>query len=335
MSDAGSSRMPSVGIGDGGTARSPATSGTSGGAGRRSAAAGGRNTAPVPGHPGPAGGLPHRSGRQRRSLPGALGPRQGRPLHPRRELHRLVLVEGLRQGRPDHLGDPGDRLPLDGPRPARVRAARLSARRVLLLVHVLAHARAPSRMCVGCSWSCTARPAPGSAIPWRRGPRSPATPTSGGATSRRAARAVWCASAGTRPWRSRPPRMCTPSPSTAPTGWPGSPQGHARLPQPADVRVEVGDLQRDPVPAAGPGQRAVGQHRAASGSAPGPAQREPQLVPDDHGERGRRMHEFTEAQLPAVEGDGGVDVVDDVANRDHGVPRRDGDDMRLGPLPAA
>jgi hypothetical protein len=53
-----------------------------------------------------------------------------------------VLVERVRQGRHHHLGDPGDRLPLGRPRPPRVRAARLPARRGLLLVHLLAHARA-------------------------------------------------------------------------------------------------------------------------------------------------------------------------------------------------
>ena len=51
----------------------------------------------------------------------------------------LVLVEGLRQGRDHHLGDPADRLPVGGPGLPGVRAARLPARRRVLLVHLLAH----------------------------------------------------------------------------------------------------------------------------------------------------------------------------------------------------
>ena len=47
-------------------------------------------------------------------------------------------MEGLRQGRHHHLGDPGDRLPVGGPGPARVRAPRLPARRRVFLVHLLA-----------------------------------------------------------------------------------------------------------------------------------------------------------------------------------------------------
>lgn len=50
---------------------------------------------------------------------------------------RFVPLEGLRQRRDHHLGDPGDRLPLGRARPARVRTARLPARRRLLLVHLL------------------------------------------------------------------------------------------------------------------------------------------------------------------------------------------------------
>ena len=60
-------------------------------------------------------------------------------IHPRGELHRVLFVEGVRQGRRDHLGDPADRLPVGRPRTPRVRAARLPARRRVLLVHLLAH----------------------------------------------------------------------------------------------------------------------------------------------------------------------------------------------------
>ena len=84
-------------------------------------------------------GLPRGRPRRRRLLPRPVEPRQGGPLDARRELHRVVLVEGLRQGRDHHLGDAADRLPVGRPGPARVRAARLPARRRLLLVHLLAH----------------------------------------------------------------------------------------------------------------------------------------------------------------------------------------------------
>ncbi len=69
-------------------------------------------------------------------LPQALAARQDRALHPRRELHRLLLVEDLRQGRHRHLGDAADRLSAHAPGSAEPRAARLRARRQLLLVSV-------------------------------------------------------------------------------------------------------------------------------------------------------------------------------------------------------
>ncbi len=69
-----------------------------------------------------------------------LAARPRRPLHPRRQLHRLLLVEDPRQGRARHLGDAADRLPLQRPRHARLRAPRLPPRRLLLLVPVLAAA---------------------------------------------------------------------------------------------------------------------------------------------------------------------------------------------------
>ena len=74
----------------------------------------------------------------RRVLPGPLVLRQGGALHARRQLHRLVLVEGLRQGRDHHLGVAADRLSERRAGPAGVRAARLPARRGVLLVHLLA-----------------------------------------------------------------------------------------------------------------------------------------------------------------------------------------------------
>ena len=71
-------------------------------------------------------------------LPAPLAARPRRALDARRELHGLVLVEDPRQGRARHLGDPADRLPLQRPRRARLRAARLPARRLVLLVRLLA-----------------------------------------------------------------------------------------------------------------------------------------------------------------------------------------------------
>ena len=112
-------------------------------------------------------------------LPGPLEPRQGGPLHPRRQLHRVVFVEGVCQGRHHHLGDPGDRLPVGGPGPARVRAARVPARRRVFLVHVLADPGAVSRMPVACWSRCTGKPRPGSGDPvlaWADIQADPAAP---------------------------------------------------------------------------------------------------------------------------------------------------------------
>ncbi len=127
----------------------------------------------------------------------------------RGQLHRLVLVEGLRQGRDHHLGDPADRLPVGGPGPPGVRAARLPARRGVLLVHLLADPGAlpvrPRRAGgdvprgQGPAWATRCWP----------GPRSRTTRSAAAATSRPAARAAWCGSAGTRPSRSSPPPTCT------------------------------------------------------------------------------------------------------------------------------
>ena len=69
-----------------------------------------------------------------RRLPQALAARQDRALDAWRELHRLVLVEDLRQGRHRHLGNAADRLSAHACRSAEPRAARMRARRQLLLV---------------------------------------------------------------------------------------------------------------------------------------------------------------------------------------------------------
>ena len=144
-----------------------------------------------------------------RRLPRPLAARPGRALHPRRQLHRLVLVEDLRQGRDRHLGDPADRLPLERPGHARVRAARLPARRVVLLVRLLAdagqvpvRARRPAR-------AVPRGAASGPATRSTPGRRSSRTRRRRGATSRSAGRAGSCARPGTRSRSSSPPRTST------------------------------------------------------------------------------------------------------------------------------
>src|SRR5262245_53709838 len=67
-------------------------------------------------------------------LPAALAARQDRPLYPRHKLHGLLLMEDLCQERARDMGDPADRLSADAPGHAEPRAARLLARRELLLV---------------------------------------------------------------------------------------------------------------------------------------------------------------------------------------------------------
>ena len=74
-------------------------------------------------------------------LPQPLAARQGRPQHARRELHRRLLLEHPRQGRHRHLGDAGARLPAARGRPPALRAARLPARHLLLLVPLQPAAR--------------------------------------------------------------------------------------------------------------------------------------------------------------------------------------------------
>ena len=74
-------------------------------------------------------------------LPQALAARQDRALDARRQLHRLVLLEDLRQGRHRHLGDAADRLSAHAARAAEPRAARLLARRELLLVSLFRQPR--------------------------------------------------------------------------------------------------------------------------------------------------------------------------------------------------
>ena len=144
------------------------------------------------------------------ALPRPLAARQGRALDPRRQLHRLVLVEGPRQGRARHLGDAADRLPVQRPGRARVRAARLPARRLVLLVRLLAAPRPATRTCAArcCELYRDERDAH-AATRSTRGRRSSRTRRRRAPTSRSAAWAASCAPPGTRSARSSPPPTST------------------------------------------------------------------------------------------------------------------------------
>ena len=108
--------------------------------------------------------------------------------------------------------------PVGGTRQPRVRAARLSERRRLQLVHVLADPR-----------PLPLRPrGPGRDVPRGQGPASgtrcsawadvSATPRRRKRYQPHAARAASCGFRGARHWRSPPPPTSTPSAATAPTG---------------------------------------------------------------------------------------------------------------------
>ena len=129
-----------------------------------------------------------------RVLPGPLVLRQGGALHARGELHRVVFVEGVRPGRHHHLGAAADRLSERRRGPAGVRAARLPARRGVLLVHVLADPGALPVRPRACWSRCTGRRRPASVTRSRRGRTSRPTRSGAAATSRPGARAVWCGS---------------------------------------------------------------------------------------------------------------------------------------------
>jgi hypothetical protein len=77
---------------------------------------------------------------------------------------------------------------------------------------------------------------------------------------------------------------------------------------------EIRHLKLEPVPASGLGQPAVGHGLATTRAAAGCAEHEPQIAARQHGKGRSGMHLFAEAQLLAVEGDRGIDVVDDVAD---------------------
>src|SRR3954462_14172093 len=77
---------------------------------------------------------------------------------------------------------------------------------------------------------------------------------------------------------------------------------------------QVGDFDGEPVPSAWCGQRAVGRGLAAAWSAAGGAEQETKVAAGQHGEGWCGMHLFCEAEVLTVEGECGVDVVDDVAD---------------------
>ena len=123
-------------------------------------------------------------------LPRPLAARPGRSLDARRQLHRLVLVEDPRQGRDRRLGDAADRLPVERPRHAGVRAARLSARAPRSPGTSTRRCACATRTSAARCSSCTARRWREPATRSRRGRRSSTTRRRRAPTSRSAARAA-------------------------------------------------------------------------------------------------------------------------------------------------
>src|SRR5258708_4452034 len=92
----------------------------------------------------------------------------------------------------------------------------------------------------------------------------------------------------------------------------------AGLAQGRDHGFEVGDFDREPIPAAWLRHPAVGHGLAAARPAAGLAQDQAQIAPRQHGEGGRRMHDFREAKLLAIEDDRRIDIADEVADLNGG-----------------
>src|SRR6266508_1962832 len=98
------------------------------------------------------------------------------------------------------------------------------------------------------------------------------------------------------------------------------PERHAFRAEPFDLGGEVVDDQMDPVPAAWFRAAAVGHgppRRAGR-----PAQQQPQVAALNVSERGCLVRELYEAEVRRVERDGGVHVVDHVADVDRGHSRQ-------------
>jgi hypothetical protein len=84
---------------------------------------------------------------------------------------------------------------------------------------------------------------------------------------------------------------------------------------------QVGDLEGEAVPAAGLRHRAVRHRLAAPGPAAWRAEHQAQVTTRQHREGRGGMHHLGEAQLPGVERDRGVDIVDDVPHAYRGHPQ--------------
>ena len=97
---------------------------------------------------------------------------------------------------------------------------------------------------------------------------------------------------------------------------------HAGFAEPGDLGGDVGDEEVDAVPAAGPRLGPVGH--GPPGRAGRPAEQQPQVAAGDVGEGGRGAGAHLEAEVLGVEADGGVHVVDHVADVHHLVRFRHG-----------
>src|SRR3954452_14653955 len=88
----------------------------------------------------------------------------------------------------------------------------------------------------------------------------------------------------------------------------------AGLAEPVHRARQVRDLEGDPVPSAGCRQSAVGHGLPSARSTTGCAEQEPKVAARHNGEGRSWVHLYLEAEVPAVEGERGVDIVDDVAD---------------------
>src|SRR6266496_355380 len=91
------------------------------------------------------------------------------------------------------------------------------------------------------------------------------------------------------------------------------PEMSAPLPECGDGGTEILNLDLDPVPT--PGRRYVAvRHGLAGATSPGPVQQQRQIAPNQPGEPRRRMDVDAKAQHLGVEGNGRVDISDDVTD---------------------
>jgi hypothetical protein len=106
--------------------------------------------------------------------------------------------------------------------------------------------------------------------------------------------------------------------------------------QPCDLRREVRDLERDPIPAPRLGPGAIGHDLSAAALAARRTQQKAQLTARQHGKGGRGVHFDVEAEPLGVETDRRIHVVDDVADADcgHRVISRPGRAVCAGGWPA-